>query len=71
MQLLSRIHRDLGIELPDSVIYSEKLRIRNLARHVELQQLGVEHQADYQDLLAEIEALSDEEVAALLANEEP
>jgi FkbH-like protein len=70
VQLLSRIHRDLGIELPDSVIYSEKLRIRNLARHVELQQLGVEHQADYQDLLAEIEALSDEEVAALLADEE-
>ncbi len=70
VQLLSRIHRDLGIELPDSVIYSEKLRIRNLARHVELQQLGVEHPADYQELLAEIEALSDEEVAALLANEE-
>lgn len=71
VQLLSRIHRDLGIELPDSVIYSEKLRIRNLARHVELQQLGVGHQADYQELLAEIEALSDEEVATLLANEEP
>ena len=70
VQLLSRIHRDLGVELPDSVIYSEKLRIRNLARHVELQQLGVEHQADYQDLLAEIEALSDVEVAALLAEEE-
>jgi len=70
VQLLSRIHQDLGIELPDSVIYSEKLRIRNLARHVELQQLGVEHQADYQELLAEIEALSDEEVAALLADEE-
>ncbi len=71
VQLLSRIHRDLDIELPDSVIYSEKLRIRNLARHVELQQLGVEHQADYQDLLAEIETLSDEEVAALLRDEEP
>jgi FkbH-like protein len=71
VQLLSRIHRDLAIELPDSVIYSEKLRIRNLARNVELQQLGVEHQADYQDLLAEIEALSDEEVAALLRDEEP
>jgi FkbH-like protein len=70
VQLLSRIHRNLGIELPDSVIYSEKLRIRNLARHVELQQLGVAHQADYQDLLAEIEALSDEQVAALLADEE-
>lgn len=70
IQLLSRIHHDLGTELPDSVIYSEKLRIRNLARHIELQRLGVQDQADYQDLLHEIEALSDEEVAALLAEEE-
>jgi acyl carrier protein len=70
VQLLSRIHQDLGIELPDSVIYAEKLRIRSLARTIELQQLGVAHQEDYQQLLAEIEALSDEEVALLLAGEE-
>lgn len=70
VQLLSRIHQDLGIELPDSVIYAEKLRIRSLARTIELQQLGVAHQEDYQRLLEEIEALSDEEVALLLAGEE-
>ena len=70
VQLLSRIHQDLGVELPDSVIYGEKLRIRSLARTIELRQLGVAHQEDYQRLLAEIEALSDEEVALLLAGEE-
>lgn len=70
VQLLSRIHQDLGLELPDSVIYSEKLKIRNLARTIELHQLGVAHQEDYQQLLAEIEALSDDEVAVLLASEE-
>jgi acyl carrier protein len=70
VQLLSRIHRDLHVELPDSVIYAEKLKIENLARHIELQQLGVERQEDYAQLIAEIESLSDEEVAALLAEEE-
>jgi FkbH-like protein len=70
VQLLSRIHQDLGVELPDSVIYGEKLRIRSMARTIELQQLGVAHQEDYQRLLEEIEALSDEDVALLLAGEE-
>lgn len=70
VQLLSRIHRDLHVELPDSVIYAEKLRIENLARQIELQQLGVVHEEDYEQLIAEIESLSDEEVAALLAEED-
>ncbi len=70
VQLLSRIHRDLHVELPDSVIYAEKLKIQNLARHIELLQLGVEHREDYAQLIAEIESLSDDEVAALLAEEE-
>ena len=70
VQLLSRIHRDLGIDLPDSVIYGDKLRIDNLSRAIELQQLGVSDQAAYDAMLAEIESLSDEEVAALLAEED-
>jgi acyl carrier protein len=70
VQLLSRIHQDLGVELPDSVIYGEKLRIDNLARTIELHQLGVGDQSAYDELLAEVESLSDEEVAALLAQEE-
>ena len=41
VQLLSRIHQELAVELPDSVIYGDKLRIDNLARTIELQQLGV------------------------------
>jgi FkbH-like protein len=70
VQLLSRIHQELAVELPDSVIYGEKLRIDNLARTIELQQLGVGDRSAYEAMLAEVESLSDEEVAALLAQEE-
>ena len=70
VQLLSRIHEELGVDLPDAVIYGEKLRIDNLARTIELERLGISDQAAYDSMLAEIESLSDEEVAALLANEE-
>jgi FkbH-like protein len=70
VQLLSRIRQEIGIDLPDSVIYSEKLRIDNLARTIELQRLGVGDQEAYETMLAEIESLSDDEVAALLAEEE-
>jgi FkbH-like protein len=70
VQLLSRIHQDLGTELPDSVIYGEKLRIDNLARAIELQRLGIADQQAYEAMLAEVESLSDEEVAALLAQAE-
>jgi FkbH-like protein len=70
VQLLSRIHQELAVELPDSVIYGDKLRIDNLARTIELQQLGVGDRSAYEAMLAEVESLSDEEVAALLAQEE-
>ena len=70
VQLLSRIHQELGIDLPDAVIYGEKLRIASLARTIELQQLGVEDRGRYEAVLAEIDSLTDEEVEALLAQEE-
>lgn len=70
VRLLSRIHEELGVDLPDAVIYGEKLRIDNLARTIELERLGISDQAAYDSMLAEIERLSDDEVAALLANEE-
>ena len=70
VQLLSRIQRDIGVDLPDSVIYGDKLRIDNLSRTIELHQLGVSDHDAYNSMLAEIESLSDEEVAALLAEED-
>lgn len=70
VQLLSRIQRELGVDLPDSVIYGDKLRIDTLSRTIELHQLGVSDQEAYDSMLAEIESLSDEEVAALLAEED-
>ena len=69
VQLLSRIHRDLDVELPDSVIYADKLRISSLARTIELYRLGFGDQEGFESALAEIESLSDEEVARLLSEE--
>jgi acyl carrier protein len=70
VQLLSRIHKDAGVELPDRVIYAERLTIANLARSMELVELGIEDRESYEAILAEIESLTDEEVEALLAQEE-
>jgi acyl carrier protein len=70
VQLLSQINQETGVDLPDSVIYADKLRIDNLARAIELQRLGISEQSSYEAMLAEIESLSDEEVAAMLAEEE-
>jgi acyl carrier protein len=70
VQLLSKIHEEFGVDLPDAVIYGEKVRIDILARAIELQQLGARDQAAYNSMLEEIESLSDDEAAALLAEEE-
>ena len=70
VQLLSRIHQELAVDLPDSVIYGEKLRISNLAHTIEFLRMGIEDREGYQAALAEIDSLSDEEVEALLAQEE-
>ncbi len=69
VQLLSRIHRDLDVDLPDSVIYADKLRISSLARTIELYRLGFGDQEGFESALAEIESLSDEEVSRLLSEE--
>jgi len=51
-------------------VYSGSLTLNELARVIEARQLGEIDPDDYQALLAEIEGLSDEEVRALLAEEE-
>jgi hypothetical protein len=51
------------------VVYSADFTVAELAKAVELKEIE-QSGADYQDLLAEIEGLSDEEVRALLAAEQ-
>jgi len=73
VQLVSRLHKELGIELPLEAVYTGALTVAELARSIELFQLGhvgdTEYAAEYAALLAEVESLSEEEVEALLESE--
>ena len=64
--LLVRIQETFGIELSIDDVYSGALTLAGLA-----QRIDVLHSPDYAELLHEIEALSDEEVRQMLAEEEP
>ncbi len=69
--LILRVREAFGVELPIDDVYSATLTLGELARRVEAWQLNQIDPAEYEALLAEIEALSDEEVQALLAKEAP
>ncbi len=69
VQLLSRVRQVHGIELSLEVVYSGEFTVAELAKAVELKEIE-QSGADYQDLLRELEGLSDEEVRALLAEEQ-
>ena len=68
--LLMRVKEEFGIELTVDDVYSGSLTLSELARSIETRQLGEIDPDEYHALLAEIEGLSDEEVRALLAEEE-
>lgn len=69
VQLLSRVRQVYGVELSLEVVYSGEFTVAELAKAVELKEIE-QSGADYQDLLQELEGLSDEEVRALLAEEQ-
>ena len=69
--LLLRIKETFGVELPIDDVYSGSLTLGDLATRIETFQMGAMDPAEYERLLQEIEGLSEEEVQALLANEEP
>jgi FkbH-like protein len=69
VQLLSRVRQVYGVDLTLEVVYSGKFTVAELAKAVELKEIE-RGGADYQDLLQELEGLSDEEVRALLAEEQ-
>jgi hypothetical protein len=68
VQLLSRVRQARGVELSLEVVYSGDFTVAELAKAIELKELE-QSGADYQDVLSELEGLSDEEVRALLAEE--
>lgn len=69
--LIVRVREVFGVELSIDDVYSATLTLGELARKVEAYQTGQMNPDEYDALLAEIEGLSDEEVQALLAGEDP
>jgi acyl carrier protein len=69
VQLLSRVRQIYGVELSLEVVYSGEFTVAELAKAIELKEIE-EAGGDYRELLQELEGLSDEEVRALLAEEQ-
>jgi FkbH-like protein len=70
VQLLARVRKDLGVDVPLDIVYSGRFTVAELARYIEVQQLGDISPEEYAALLAELESMSDEEARALLAEEQ-
>ena len=68
VQLLSRVRHIYDVELSLEVVYSGEFTVAELAKAVELKEIE-QAGGNYRELLKELEALSDEEVRALLAEE--
>jgi acyl carrier protein len=69
VQLLSRVRQVYGIDLSLEVVYSGEFTVAELAKAIELKEIE-QAGGDYQELLRELEGLSDDEVRALLAAEQ-
>ncbi len=69
VQLLSRVRQIYGVELSLEVVYSGEFTVAELAKAIELKEIE-QAGGDYQDLLAELERLSEDEVRALLDAEQ-
>ncbi len=70
IELLSRIRRAFQVELSLEVVYGAAFTVAGLAKAIEAEQIRQLGAAEYEALLEEIEALSDDEVRALLEREE-
>ena len=71
IQLLARVRQRYGVELSLEVVYSGEFSVAELARAIEAKEIEQVGASGYADLLHRIESLTDEQVRALLAREEP
>jgi FkbH-like protein len=69
VQLLSRVRQIYAVDLSLEVVYSGEFTVAELAKAVELKEIE-QAGGDYGELIAELDALSDAEVRALLAEEQ-
>lgn len=67
--LQMRVREVFGVELDVDDVYSGTLTLSGLADKIEMKQIGELTPQEYRALVAEIEALSDQEVQELLAQE--
>jgi hypothetical protein len=58
------------VDLSLEVVYSGELTVSELSKTIELYEIGQADAGEYAAILAELESLSDEEVRAILAQEE-
>jgi hypothetical protein len=61
---------EFAVDLSLEVVYSGELTVAELAKTIELYEIGQADAGEYAAILAELESLSDEEVRAILAQEE-
>jgi acyl carrier protein len=69
VQLLSRVRQIHGVDLSLEVVYSGEFTVAELAKAIELKEIE-QSSGEYEDLLKELEDLSDEQVRELLAQEQ-
>jgi FkbH-like protein len=69
VELLSRVRRELGVDLSLEVVYTGDFTIAELAKAIELKEIERADADEYAALIEELEKLSDEEVRQLLAQE--
>ncbi len=70
VQLISRVRQTYNVDLSLELVYSGAFTVEALARAIEVAQIQQAGAGEYASLLAEVESLSDEEVRALLAQEQ-
>jgi FkbH-like protein len=67
--LLSRVRKELGIDLSLAVVYTGDFTVSELASAIELREIEQAGTEEYAALIAELDKLTDEEVRQLLAQE--
>ena len=70
VQLLSLVRQTFDLDLSLKVVYSGDFTVAELAKAIELREIEQAGAGGYEELLKEVESLSDEEVRALLAQEQ-
>jgi len=70
MQVLSRIRKDLGVELPVRLFFTTKLTIGGLCREILMAQADAASVDELDVVLKKIEGLSDDQVKSLLTRED-